>query len=270
MPQDGRQHSATAAATTTGAAETIFVSDLHLSPERPELTALFLRWLRGRAASAAVVYILGDLFDAWIGDDDDTYREVEAGLAALTAGGTRCLLMHGNRDFLLGRRFARRTGCTLLRDPARIRLGGDPVLLMHGDLLCTDDIAYQRFRRRIRNPLVQWLFLRQPLDKRRRVAADYRSRSAAAMADKSAAIMDVNREAVLRRMRRHRVRRLIHGHTHRPADHRLLLDGVPACRHVLADWSADRGEALVAAAGALTREPIRPQGIDHTAPTGAG
>ncbi len=242
------------------AAETLLVSDLHLSPEHPALTALFLHWLRARAGAAAALYILGDLFDAWIGDDDDTYREVEAALAALTAGGTRCLLMRGNRDFLLGRRFAQRTGCTLLADPTRTMLAGEPVLLMHGDLLCTDDIPYRRFRRRVRNPVVQWLFLRQPLEKRRRIAADYRRRSAAAMAEKTAAIMDVNTAAVARRMRRHQSQRLIHGHTHRPADHRLLLDGVPAWRHVLADWSTDGGEALVAAAGTFTREPVLPQG----------
>jgi UDP-2,3-diacylglucosamine hydrolase len=238
------------------AAETLFVSDLHLSPGRPELTRLFLAWLRARAADVAALYILGDLFDAWIGDDDDTYADVEAGLAALTSAGTRCLLMRGNRDFLLGRRFSRRTGCTLLRDPTQVDLGGEPVLLMHGDLLCTDDLPYQRFRRRVRNPLVQWLFLRQPLAKRRRIAADYRQRSAAAMAEKSDAIMDVSPATVLRYMRRYRIRRLIHGHTHRPADHRLTLDGTSAFRHVLADWSEQGGEALVAVNGALEREPV--------------
>ncbi|WP_295883390.1 UDP-2,3-diacylglucosamine diphosphatase [uncultured Thiohalocapsa sp.] len=243
------------------ASERLFISDLHLSPEQPQLTALFLDWLRTRAAGAAAVYILGDLFDAWIGDDDDTYADIETGLAALTAAGTPCFVMHGNRDFLLGRRFARRTGCTLLRDPARISLDGEPVLLMHGDLLCTDDVAYQRFRRRVRNPLVQWLFLRQPLHKRRGIAAGYRRRSAAAMAAKSDAIMDVNAEAVRRRMQRHGVRRLIHGHTHRPADHRLDLDGAPVLRHVLADWSPQGGEALVAAGGGIAREAVRPGAV---------
>ena len=241
------------------ALETLFVSDLHLSPDAPQLTDLFLRWLQERARGVAALYILGDLFDAWIGDDDDRYRDIEAGLTGLTAGGTRCCLLHGNRDFLLGRRFCRRTGAKLLRDPARITLGGEPVLLMHGDLLCTDDLPYQRFRRRVRNPLVQWLFLRQSLAKRRRIADDYRHKSQRAMAEKSAEIMDVNPETVLRFMRRHQVRRLIHGHTHRPADHGLRLDGNPASRHVLADWSPRGGEVLVAAAdGSLRREPVRP------------
>lgn len=245
-----------------GAGRTLFVSDLHLSPEAPELTALFVRWLRERAADAERLYVLGDLFDAWIGDDDDTYRDLEGALAAVAAGGTRCFFQHGNRDFLIGRRFARRTGWTLLPDTARISLAGEPVLLMHGDLLCTDDVPYQRFRRRVRNPLVQWLFLRQPLSKRRRIAADYRQKSAAAMAGKSAEIMDVNADAVCRFMRHHKVRRLIHGHTHRPADHRLTLDDAAAHRHVLADWSAHGGEVLVAARGELHREAVRPTDAD--------
>lgn len=238
--------------------ERLFIADLHLSPERERLTALFLAWLQARAAGSAALYILGDLFDAWVGDDDDTYHQVESALAAVAAAGTRCLFMHGNRDFLVGRRFARRTGCQRLRDPTRIDLGGEPVLLMHGDLLCTDDVAYQRFRQRVRNPLVQWLFRRQPLAKRRRIAAEYRQRSAAAMAEKTDAIMDVNADAVQRLMQAHGVRRLIHGHTHRPADHELRLDGAVAYRHVLADWSAEGGEVLVAANGSLRREAVCP------------
>ncbi len=239
-------------------AETLFISDLHLSAEAPALTALFLGFLERRAAGARALYILGDLFDAWIGDDDSSHGDIEAALAKLTGTGTRCLLMHGNRDFLLGRRFARRTGCTLLRDPTRIALLGEPTLLMHGDLLCTDDVAYQRFRRKVRNPLLQWLFLRRPLARRRQAAADYRRKSAAAMADKPAEIMDVNADAVLERLLRHRVRRLIHGHTHRPADHCIDMDGHTAHRHVLADWRPERGEVLVAADGRLTREPVLP------------
>jgi UDP-2,3-diacylglucosamine hydrolase len=238
--------------------EVLFVSDLHLGADTPALTALFLSFLDSRAAGAEALYILGDLFDAWIGDDDTSHGDIEAALADLTRAGTRCLLMRGNRDFLLGRRFARRTGCTLLRDPTRILLAGEPVLLMHGDLLCTDDVAYQRFRRKVRNPLLQWLFLRRPLASRRQAAADYRRKSAAAMADKPAEIMDVNAGAVLDRLRRHRVRRLIHGHTHRPADHRLSIDGHEAHRHVLSDWHPGGGEVLVAAGGTVTREPVWP------------
>jgi len=236
--------------------ETLFISDLHLAAERPATTALFVDFVTRRAAGTHGLYILGDLFDAWIGDDDDPLPEVTETLRALTAGGTDCALMHGNRDFLLGRRFARTTGCRLIRDPHRIMLGGAPVLLMHGDLLCTDDIPYQRFRRRVRNPVVQWLFLIQPLAKRRRIAADYRRKSSEAMAQKRMEIMDVNRAEVERRLRRAGVTRLVHGHTHRPGDHRLVLDGLPAIRHVLADWHGDRGEVLVHRQGIWSREPV--------------
>ncbi len=262
-PRARPQHLPRAKRPTPPAEQLLFVSDLHLAPERGQLTALFLHWLQARAAGGGALYILGDLFDAWIGDDDPTYQDVEAGLAALTAGGTRCAVMHGNRDFLIGRRFARRTGCELLREPARITVAGEPALLMHGDRLCTDDRAYQRFRRRVRNPVVQWLFRRQPLAKRRHIAAEYRQRSAAAMAEKTAAIMDVNTDEVQRVMRRHSVRRLIHGHTHRPADHQLRIAGAPAHRHVLADWSIDGGEVLVAGDDGLRREPVQPASQRH-------
>jgi UDP-2,3-diacylglucosamine hydrolase len=246
-----------AAARPCRGGETLFVSDLHLSPEQPETTTLFLSFLARRAARADRLYILGDLFDAWIGDDDDSLPEVRDGLRALTASGTGCALMHGNRDFLLGRRFARATGCRLLRDPHRLTLGGEAVLLMHGDLLCTDDLAYQRFRRKVRNPLVQGLFLLKPLARRRQVAADYRRKSAQAMADKTADIMDANPDAVVRQMRRAGVQRLVHGHTHRPADHALLIDGHRCLRHVLADWHADHAEVLVHDADGWHREPVR-------------
>ncbi|MCF1184413.1 UDP-2,3-diacylglucosamine diphosphatase [Marichromatium gracile] len=241
--------------------ETLFVSDVHLSPQRPELTRLFLGLLAGRARGAERLYILGDLFDAWIGDDDDEplHREVAAALAALTAAGTRCFIQHGNRDFLIGRRFARASGCRLIGDPHPITLDGERVILMHGDLLCTDDLAYQRFRRRVRNPLVRRLFLWRSLAWRKALAADYRRRSAAANADKSAAIMDVTETTVVRYLRRHRATRLIHGHTHRPADHRLTLAGRPALRMVLADWDERGGELLVHRPGSgFHREPLRP------------
>ncbi|MGB5737601.1 MAG: UDP-2,3-diacylglucosamine diphosphatase, partial [Thiohalocapsa sp.] len=186
-------------------------------------------------------------FDSWIGDDDNTptHRAVVDALLALGDSGTACALMHGNRDFLIGRRFARAAGCALLRDPTRIELGGEPVLLMHGDLLCTDDIAYQRFRRKVRNPLVQRLFLWKSLAKRRRIAADYRQKSSVANEAKTQHIMDVNPDEVARRMQRAGVRRLVHGHTHRAADHDLRLGDQSATRHVLAEWHQDRGEVLV-------------------------
>lgn len=238
--------------------ESLFISDLHLAADRPDAVQMFLGFLGGRARSAERLFILGDLFDAWIGDDDDTptHRAVIEALSALSGSGVACLLMHGNRDFLIGRRFAQAAGCALLRDPFPVMLNGETILLMHGDLLCTDDVAYQRFRRKVRNPLVQRLFLWKPLSERRRIATDYRRKSGEAMAAKTADIMDVNQHEVVRRMRHAKVRRLVHGHTHRPADHEFVLDDAIATRHVLADWRDDHGEVLVHAGGDWRRERI--------------
>lgn len=233
----------------------LFVSDLHLSPETPALVELFLGLLRGHARQAERLYILGDLFDAWIGDDDDTpvYESIRRALAELSNSGTRCHIMHGNRDFLIGRRFARETGCELLRDPTLIERGGSRVLLMHGDLLCTDDVDYQRFRRVIRNPMVKRIFMLKSLRKRRAMAAKYRHRSGAATAAKAPQIMDANRDAVLAYMDRYRADHLIHGHTHRPADH--LYPGART-RSVLAAWHDDQGEVFQLLEHQWQREPL--------------
>lgn len=240
--------------------ETLFISDLHLSPDRPGTVDLFLSFLATRAHQAQRLYILGDLFDAWIGDDDDSTPSpaVCTALRDLTQAGTACSVMRGNRDFLLGHRFARNTGCTLLKDPTLIDLGGVPTVLMHGDLLCTDDVAYQRFRQRIRNPLVQRLFLWKSLASRSAIAADYRRKSGAATAAKTESIMDVNADTVARYLTRYGAKNLVHGHTHRPADHRLDLPGGLATRRVLAEWHPDHGEALVWCDGDWRREAITP------------
>jgi UDP-2,3-diacylglucosamine hydrolase len=240
--------------------ESLFISDLHLAPERPATVEIFLGFLRGRARQADRLYILGDLFDAWIGDDDDTppYPLVRAEMRELTRAGTACFIMHGNRDFLLGRAFCRDTGCRLLGDPTAIAIAGSRTLLTHGDLLCTDDVPYQRFRRRIRNPIVVRLFLWKSLTKRRDIAADYRTKSGAATALKAEAIMDVSQPTVADFMRRHRVGRLIHGHTHRPGDHQFVLDGMPMTRSVLAEWHEDHGEVLVSSEDGWRREPVNP------------
>jgi len=244
-------------------AETLFISDLHLAPDRSEVVELFLELLHTRARRARALYILGDLFDAWIGDDDDQppYPEIRTALRRLTEGGTRGYLLHGNRDFLIGRAFVRDTGCMLLADPTRLDLAGTPTLLMHGDLLCTDDVPYQRFRQRIRNPLVKRLFLWRSLSRRRGIADDYRRKSGVAMAEKMPAIMDVSQGTVEAYLRRYRIYRLIHGHTHRPADHTFALDGRPATRLVLAEWHPNRGELLVVSEDGWRRERI---GSDDT------
>jgi UDP-2,3-diacylglucosamine hydrolase len=238
--------------------ETLFISDLHLASGRPERIRLFLEFLDGRARRARHLYILGDLFDAWIGDDDDSapYQAIRAGLRGLTSAGTACTLLPGNRDFLLGRAFCRDTGCTLGRDPTLTRFAGVPTLLMHGDLLCTADLDYQRFRRRVRNPLVKRLFLWKSLAARRALAEGYRRQSGAAKTDKSEAIMDADPGAVTDYLRRFGAAHLIHGHTHRPADHDLVLGTRQVRRSVLAEWSTTHGEVLVHREGTWHREPV--------------
>lgn len=243
---------------SAAAGEALFISDLHLTPAHPATLACFQQFLAGRARAARRLYILGDLFDVWIGDDDDAplHQAVRQALHDLTASGTECALLHGNRDFLLGRAFARATGCRLLPDPYRIRLDGELTLLLHGDQLCTDDLAYQRFRRRVRNRLVQRLFLWKSLASRRAIAAEYRRRSALANAEKPPIIMDVNPQAVRETLQRQRATRLIHGHTHRPAHHTHTLTDGSAERLVLADWREGVGELLSYSALGWRREVV--------------
>ena len=238
----------------------LFISDLHLSGERPETVQLFLRFLREQAAQASHLYILGDLFEVWIGDDDNQppIPEVIESLRRLTQAGTWLGVMHGNRDFLLGEDFCRGTGAELLADPTSIDLGDTPTLLMHGDLLCTDDEAYQSFRRQVREPAFQKQFLALPLASRRQKAQEYRAMSGEANSLKADAIMDVNPAAVADFMQRHGVRRLIHGHTHRPGDHTLVLEGRQATRHVLGDWRSDGADILCFDAEGLHRQRVTP------------
>jgi UDP-2,3-diacylglucosamine hydrolase len=226
----------------------LFISDLHLDGERPDITDQFLGFLEGEARSAQALYILGDLFEAWIGDDDPApdKRRIVSALRALTDAGVRCSLMHGNRDFLIGRRFCKETGVQLLADGTLITLYGRRVLLMHGDALCIDDPDYQRLRRIVRNPLVQFVMRRLSLHQRQRLAARMRAGSKAHIEsmDKAAPdIMDVNQDEVRRTLERHRVDCIIHGHTHRPAVHEIRLNGATATRIVLGDWY-DQGSVL--------------------------
>jgi len=220
-------------------APTLFISDLHLSPERPQLVAAFHALVEGPARSAKALYILGDLFDVWIGDDqlrEPLAAGVARALSDLSEHGVPVFLQTGNRDFLLGERFAQACRATLLPDAIVHDVHGTPTLLMHGDLLCTDDVEYQRFRAYRQDPARRRRFLARSYFIRRMIAAALRFRSRRATAIKSEAIMDVNASAVIAAMREHRVHRLIHGHTHRPARHELTVDGVSAERWVLADW----------------------------------
>ncbi len=217
---------------------TLFISDLHLDPQRPEITRLFLDFLENRGRTAEGLYILGDLVEAWIGDDDDSALAgaVCAGLRDCAGSGTAVYVMHGNRDFLLGKDFATASGCTLLTDPAAIDLYGQTTLLMHGDLLCTDDTEYMAFRGMVREPQWQQAFLAKPLAERRQIALQLRETSIEKTHGKLGSIMDVNQQTVVETMERHAVQRLIHGHTHRPGIHELTVNGKPAQRLVLGDW----------------------------------
>ena len=226
--------------------DTLFISDLHLDPERPAITDLFLDFLGTRAPGSEALYILGDLFEAWIGDDDSGPMNdaVCHGLQACTGAGTPVFVMHGNRDFLLGTAFAKRCGCTLLDDPARIELYGTPTLLMHGDLLCTDDTEYMGFREMVRSPGWQEALLSKSLQERRLMAQAMRASSREQTSGTAESSLDVNADAVDRVMTEHHVPRLIHGHTHRPAIHDLEVAGHPAQRIVLGDWY-EQGSVLV-------------------------
>lgn len=217
---------------------TLFVSDLHLDALWPEAVAQFERFLASEAAAADALYILGDLFESWVGDDDlDPCRErVLRALEQLTRSGVPVCVMHGNRDFLLGSRFAARTGCVLLADPTRIDLYGTPALLSHGDLACTGDGAYQRLRAHVRRPEWQRRFLRLPLAVRRTLAGAARAGSQQHMQRQVPEIMDVTPAAVEALLRAGGARLLIHGHTHRPVEHPMVLDGAPALRVVLGAW----------------------------------
>lgn len=223
----------------------LFISDLHLSPEQPATVEGFLGLIGETTAEA--VYLLGDLFEAWPGDDFLAHpfaTAIVTGLQGLSRRGTDLYLMHGNRDFMLGPAFCQATGATLLPDPSVIDLYGRPTLLMHGDSLCTDDLAYQQIRNQVRDPAWQAAVLGKPLAERLAMARQFREQSEAAKDGKSGEIMDVNAEAVIEAFRQSGCRRMIHGHTHRPARHDLMLDGQTHERWVLPDWYDGRGGYL--------------------------
>jgi len=217
---------------------TYFIADLHLAQNRPDITACFLRFLKGDATQAQQLYILGDLFEAWVGDDDDSefLTVIAQALTALSAQGTTIYYIHGNRDFLLGQRFAKKSAMILLPEVDLIDLYGESVVIMHGDTLCTRDIAYQKFRKKSRSWWWQTMIRILPLFIRKKIANDYRKKSAEATSVKSQEIMDVTPDEVIKCLELHHSQLLIHGHTHRPAVHELMANNKEAKRIVLGDW----------------------------------
>ena len=232
-------------------AQTLFASDLHLDSEAPWAIDAFLAFLNGPARDADALYLLGDLFEAWVGDDDDDAANARAcdGLAKLTRAGTPVFAMHGNRDFLLGASFENRTGVKLLPDPVAVELHGVPTLLSHGDVFCTEDLPYQELRSIVRRPDWQRRFLSLPLSARRALASAARAGSKAHTERQIPVLMDVNPDAVTQALRATGARRLIHGHTHRPAIHKFDVDGVKSERVVLAPWYESASCVAIDAAG---------------------
>lgn len=235
---------------------TLFISDLHLSGERPAINRRLFAFLREQAPRAAVLYVLGDLFEYWIGDEeldaadgDPLARKVAEAFGALSRGGVGVRLMHGNRDFLLGKRFCEVSGARLLQDPSVEKIGGARTLLMHGDTLCTDDVDYQTWRKVARSREWQREFLAKSLPERRKALQALREKSKEVVGAKPAEIMDVNDGAVREALREHRLTRLVHGHTHRAARHTLEVDGRLCERWVLPDWYQRGGYLAIDDAG---------------------
>lgn len=217
---------------------TYFIADLHLAENRPDMTACFLSFLQNDAPQAQALYILGDLFEYWVGDDDDSafIIEISQAIKTLAELGCKIYFIHGNRDFLLGKRFAQQCNMALLPEITLIDLYGKPVVIMHGDTLCTRDVDYQTFRKKSRSWWWQAMVKNLPLFVRRKIANNYRIKSASATAMKSQDIMDVTTSEVVKCLEHHQSQLMIHGHTHRPAIHQLTANKNPAQRIVLGDW----------------------------------
>jgi len=224
----------------------LFISDLHLAKDRPETSARFVRFLETQARQAGAVYILGDLFEVWLGDDMilPDYQAAIRAMKALSDSGVALYLMHGNRDFFMGEHLMQLCGATLLDDPTVIELDGIPSLLLHGDTLCIDDLEYMKFRAMVRNPQWQNEVLAKSPEQRLALAKQFRDISKTETGNKRKDIMDVNQAEVERMFSEYKVQRLIHGHTHRPAIHDFELNGQPVQRMVLGDWST-QGSVLV-------------------------
>lgn len=220
------------------AAITYFIADLHLAENRPDITACFLSFLQNKAKDAQALYILGDLFEYWVGDDDDNplTTSISQALLTLSKTGTQLFFIQGNRDFLLGHKYAKKSGMVLLPDVEKINLYNQEFMIMHGDTLCTHDVDYQAFRTKSRTWWWQLMIKSLPLFVRKKIARDYRKRSAAATSMKSQEIMDVTPSEVIKLLEAHHCQILIHGHTHRPYVHNIEANHKPAQRIVLGDW----------------------------------
>jgi UDP-2,3-diacylglucosamine hydrolase len=217
---------------------TYFIADLHLAEDRTDITQCFLAFLKNEAPKAQTLYILGDLFESWVGDDDDSefVKQVASALSLLSNQGTTIFYIQGNRDFLLGEKYAKKSGMVLLKDVELIDLYGTPTVIMHGDTLCTRDVPYQAFRKKSRSWWWQATIKSLPLFVRRKIAENYRNKSAKATAMKSQDIMDVTGSTVIESLEQYQSQLMIHGHTHRPAIHKLSANNKEATRIVLGDW----------------------------------
>lgn len=237
---------------------THLIADVHLRETQDGNIARLADYLAGPAREADALYVLGDLFDVWVGDDGSipAHRATVDAFAALARSGVPIYFMRGNRDFAVGEAFVAESHMQIVDDPLLVDLHGTPTLLSHGDALCTDDTAHQLFRARYTDPRWRARMLRIPLWLRRMLARHARRKSTAGKTRKAAHIMDVNADTVVETMRQHGVRRLIHGHTHRPDTHCLTIDGQSAARHVLADWRSDRAEVMVVTAERVTRQSL--------------
>ncbi len=246
------------AITNSTGSVTLFVSDLHLDQKRPHIIAAFCQFLEN-LSNVDALYILGDLFEYWIGDDDPAIglEPVITALQNLSNSNIPVYFIHGNRDFLVGKKFAQLTHCKILDEENVIDLYGTPTLLMHGDTLCTDDVAYQNYRAKIRNRWVQKTLLMLSQKQRLKLAEKLRNKSVSATQEKSEDIMDVNQQTVEHAMRKHSVNHLIHGHTHRPAVHEFDIDNQTHKRIVLGDWY-DQGSVLVCTPNAMQLKTINP------------
>lgn len=235
---------------------TCFIADLHLSGDEPEVVERFIRFLTEEAVHHQALYILGDLFEVWLGDDLSLPEQtlITEALQQTVAQGTAIYLQHGNRDFLIGDQFTQASGCTLIPDPYRIALNGEAILITHGDQLCSDDLDYQRYRNWIRHPLTTWLLRHLPRPLRRRIGQSLRARSDQDKQQKSMAIMDVTQATVASTLQQWQLQQIIHGHTHRPDIHHFTLNGAPATRMVLGDWSTPSNNVLIYSDGIFMQQ----------------